>query len=403
MGPKFLTSGQRDVMVGLNILFLILTFTAVGGRLLSRRLIKQKLGADDWICVGALVLFVGMETLQILIADFSIGMGAFTVGRLKRNGGLRFGSQLTYGLVTTVAKLSILFLYKRVFNLRVRWFKIAWWMCFALSMANGFTLVIISLTSCAPHGPSNLWNHPQYCRFEIASPTAMGAINAVIDFALLVLPIRMTWTLQMSIKQKVAISSVFGLGLLGVVVSIARTISIANPSLFTYGILSFALWSAAECAVGIICACLPVMRPLFISITKALPSSTDWRSWSWSSRSRRSASDSEKTLTNNSSTGGLGKSVRSCDSLQKHGFGRVRTTVEAVKTRSPLPVYSPGSKQQRNNHIGNYAKLARDRGLERQYSERPDIGGKQGSKGTRASSQAHICSRCQGEIKGGWE
>ena len=41
----------------------------------------------------------------------------------------------------------------------------------------------------------------------------MGFLNAVIDLLILLLPIRMVWTLQMSPKRKVAVSAIFGLGL----------------------------------------------------------------------------------------------------------------------------------------------------------------------------------------------
>ena len=40
----------------------------------------------------------------------------------------------------------------------------------------------------------------------------MGFLNAAIDMLILLLPIRMVWTLQMSPKRKMAVSGIFALG-----------------------------------------------------------------------------------------------------------------------------------------------------------------------------------------------
>ena len=94
----------------------------------------------------------------------------------------------------------------------------------------------------------------------------MGGINAAIDASILILPIRMVWMLHMNLKQRLAICGVFALGLVGVAVSIARVVYLGTKG-FEGGALAFAIWSTAEMAVGLICACLPVMRPLW---TKAI-------------------------------------------------------------------------------------------------------------------------------------
>ena len=40
----------------------------------------------------------------------------------------------------------------------------------------------------------------------------MGFLNAILDTLILVLPIRMVWSLQMSFKQKLGVSAIFALG-----------------------------------------------------------------------------------------------------------------------------------------------------------------------------------------------
>ena len=212
--PVLMTSHDLSVIIGVTTMFIVLCLAVVAGRLLSRRMVKQKLGLDDWSAIAALLALIGLATEQYLLAVNAGGTGIPSIAKFHILGKLELGSQLTYNFVTNLAKLSILFLYKRVFNLRLMWFRISWWCCIALVAINFLILLTVNLAQCAPHSPSELWNNRTLCGgFNKTSAVAMGFINAAIDLAILILPIRMTWRLQMPKKQKLAISSVFGLGL----------------------------------------------------------------------------------------------------------------------------------------------------------------------------------------------
>ena len=204
---------DQSVIIGVTTMFVVLCLVVVAGRLLARRMVKQKLGLDDWTAFAAFVALIGLAIEQYLLAVNAGGTGIPTIARFHVLGKLELSSQLTYNFVTNLAKLSILFLYKRVFNLRLMWFRIAWWCCIALVAINFLILLTVNLSQCAPHPPSALWNNRELCGgFNKTSAVVMGFINAAIDLAILVLPIRMMWLLQMPKKQKIAISSVFGLG-----------------------------------------------------------------------------------------------------------------------------------------------------------------------------------------------
>lgn len=207
-------SNVQSVIIGLTTMLIVLCLAVVAGRLMSRRMVKQKLGVDDWTAVAALVLLIGLAIEQYLLAINAGGSGIPSVTKFHILGKLQLVSQLNYNFATNLAKLCILFLYKRVFNLRLKWFRIAWWCCIALVTINFLVLLIINLTPCVPHPPSALWNNRAQCSgFDVTSAVAMGFLNAAIDLTILILPLRMTWRLQMPKKQKIAISSVFGLGL----------------------------------------------------------------------------------------------------------------------------------------------------------------------------------------------
>jgi hypothetical protein len=121
--------------------------------------------------------------------------------------------------VTTAAKLSVLMLYWRIFSFRVRWFTIAWWFNTVLAILNGLTLLIVQLTECAPHPPSHASHHVGSCPQYPPTAKYMGFVNAASDLLILMLPIRMCWSLQLSRKRKLGVCAAFGLGLVYVLLS----------------------------------------------------------------------------------------------------------------------------------------------------------------------------------------
>ncbi|KAL2041467.1 hypothetical protein N7G274_005849 [Stereocaulon virgatum] len=115
---------------------------------------------------------------------------------------------------------------------------------------------------CGGRPLSTLLHSPPLCqgRGALAGVSATGFANAIIDTVIFVLPVRMVWSLQMSYGRKWAVSAMFSLGLIGVIISIARAVRTFYMSRFDS---AFIIWSTAEAAIALICACLPSLRPLF--------------------------------------------------------------------------------------------------------------------------------------------
>ena len=290
-------------------------------------------------------------------------------------------------------------------------------------------LFIIALTQCSPRPLSTAWTHPGTCIPNQTSAATMGAINALIDLTILLLPIRMVCTLQMSRKQKYLICSVFALGLIAVAVSIARAVYIATQG-FKSGAFAFVIWSTTEPAVGLICACLPVMRPLYTTGLRKFSSSWafSWtRSWT---RSRKSSlfpsSGYSKDLSN--ATTAVDKSIdktqvgepetswyshhpaKSSRGSSKHDTSNLSLSIskplppiypERRSSRS-LPHYasSPRSEQEewtsmppsypnspdsvgRQHHIGNYSHAMASQGM-RMEELRPAVQKEGGGWGLRS-------------------
>lgn len=129
---------------------------------------------------------------------------------------LVFASQVTYTFIMATARISLLFLYRRIFNLRLLWFRIAWWCCTAYVSLYCIVQFIGYVAQCRPRPTQNSPTDPNInlCGHRGLQVAVMGYNNAAIDLVILVLPIRMVWTLQMTRRQKVAVGGVFALGLM---------------------------------------------------------------------------------------------------------------------------------------------------------------------------------------------
>lgn len=139
-------------------------------------------------------------------------------------------------------------LYRRIFSLRIQWFRIAWWANMFFATSIGLVLLILGVTGCSPHPLSRAEIQKGSCKRDSSSAAVMGFMNAASDFSIFVLPIRICWSLRLSQKQRFGIIAVFGLCLMyvscftehscstrsfndyisTVAVSIARAIAIAT-------------------------------------------------------------------------------------------------------------------------------------------------------------------------------
>jgi hypothetical protein len=110
----------------------------------------------------------------------------------------------SYPISITASRLSLLFLLRRIFRMQVLWFRIGWWAISSLVVA----WLIMSLAFGSLHLAGRV---SLEFEFDYAIP-AVTFTNAIIDLFVLVLPLGMTYGLQMPMKQKAAVIGIFALG-----------------------------------------------------------------------------------------------------------------------------------------------------------------------------------------------
>ncbi|KAI4288782.1 MAG: hypothetical protein L6R35_001954 [Caloplaca aegaea] len=275
-GPNALDDSNRGpaLLAGSITLITAATF-AVTLRLVARRIKKVSWAADDHLAIVALAFAYAMFTSMIFCIKHGLGIKRPTniTAALETSKWL-YISEALFPVTTIATKLSILYLYKRIFSTFNRTFAWALYIIGALQAGWAVSGFFTTVFQCWPI--DILWRldgglysgHPAagHCIDLIAMLTGLAVINTLLNTALLVLPMPMIWNLHTSRKNKMALTLIFALACADISASIARTYltsrAITDPSTFLWEQAPAVILSFAEPCVGIICACLPVMRPL---------------------------------------------------------------------------------------------------------------------------------------------
>lgn len=201
-----------------------------------------------------------------------------------------------WSAANTLVKLSILHFYLTIFGLR-NVFRYATYIVVAFVLSFGVGLILQAFLICRPF--DKVWDPllPGTCGSSKASFLADGIVNIIIDLTMIILPMPLVWQLQMSQQRKIALTVVFGLGILYVIrsepsrsiilmtndrvctITIIRVVVAIQFDFddFTYDIAKVGIVTDLETCMGIIVACLPMFPPTFNRILHG-KKKLDWRS-----------------------------------------------------------------------------------------------------------------------------
>ncbi|KAJ5287208.1 Satratoxin biosynthesis SC1 cluster protein [Penicillium angulare] len=259
--PEVLASYRARAILGTIITFTITSTISVVLRLISKRINRAQLGREDYVVLVAQFLLYGMASAQIL--DVFMGYAGHHAAetepwRIVVSLKLLVAMQVFYASTLTLIKTSICLFYLRIFS-TVKRFQIICWAVI------GFIPLAFNWDQSIPGGK---------CANEPAAFIAVGVLDLASDVCVFALPIPMIWNLHAPMATRAALSSVFGLGLLTMVVSILRIVALVATDFadITYTEAYPLLWSFLEPAIGITVACGPLLGPL-VKKTRSFASS----------------------------------------------------------------------------------------------------------------------------------
>ncbi|CAI7663307.1 unnamed protein product [Penicillium manginii] len=262
-------------------------------RFVARYVSRAGFWWDDYTIAISLLLNWAMDALRwIQVLNFGLGKHNYQITdeTFHSFGKTFIGSQVLYFTTAVFTKMSLLLLYYRIFGV-VRGFRWALYASCFLVIAYFISCTIVSIKSCAP--VSKFWDPslPGYCIDEIAFFRWNGLANMLLDVLVLCLPYPMAWRLQTSVRQKLILTGIFFLGSFVCIVSVLRIVSFDFLSLedATYVSVNPSTWSSIEQSVGVICACLPTLRPLVRSLSGCSKNISEERDISTAVSSNRSS------------------------------------------------------------------------------------------------------------------
>ena len=281
-------------ILGLTIAFLVVVLIFLFLRIATRVWIVHQFWYDDaaiiMAVVRALKTLLALTLLNIKQLGTTIGAGldfvevSYGFGKHQQfltSHHLQEFNKYTYGeWIQTFAtlmwtKVSICLFLMRLPNSKALLLPLQYAVAFLLF--SNTILTVIWIMQCQPIHAA--WDNRGICMSREAKESvilAQAIISVVSDFAFAAFPILFLWRVQIDLKTKIGLWILMGLGFITGACCLVRTVLNGQsvPLDGTYdGIINW-LWRLFEVQIGIIAACIPTLRPLYLWLMKRVGGDT---------------------------------------------------------------------------------------------------------------------------------
>ncbi|KAF4628590.1 hypothetical protein G7Y89_g9560 [Cudoniella acicularis] len=269
MADQNISSGG---LIAVDVVLTALAMLAVGVRLRIRLSKGVGLGIDDILSVISLILFIVLVFIPTIIGAVDAGLGNHVpitpMGPMPPSyvfEAVQFVFIAFQVFPLCFIKLSILFLYRRIFQGKI--FDAVTKILIGFVIVWTITFFLAFLLQCVPVTIAEIPGTNNHCINLTPVTEAFGVSGTITDFMILLIPMPNVWKLRMTVRDKLAVSFIFGLGFIVVIASIIRcTVLFSLGAKISAGDFDYThydgvnlIWEITEACVGIICACLPVM------------------------------------------------------------------------------------------------------------------------------------------------
>ncbi|EFX01699.1 integral membrane protein [Grosmannia clavigera kw1407] len=264
---------RGESLARLAVIFICISGIIVVARLWTRYSSKS-LGPDDALIAGSLALAIVMTVTYNKEAKNGFGLHRDQVDWYHKMIAFKwfFAAQILYKIATCLTKMSICALYLRIFPSRR--FHYAVYTVMAVTIT--YTIIAVFLTIFACHPISKSWNKKLEgtCMSSRSIWYSTSIMIILTDFFIIVLPLHHIRSLKLPLVKKILLTALFGLGVFCILCTIIRMVTVSPRTTAADQIYYQATsnsWTFVEVNVGIICACLPILRlPLSKSLRQIL-------------------------------------------------------------------------------------------------------------------------------------
>ncbi|KAH8773849.1 hypothetical protein F5883DRAFT_28491 [Diaporthe sp. PMI_573] len=265
----------QQALIAVPLTFLILATGIVPLRIYARRLKNLSLGADDFLCIAALVLaFANQAAIIVLVVAAGAGLAPMEVmstpGAMQVYFKTLVADYLIWQAAVCCIQCSIIFFYLRLFGRSLLFRNVCYGML-GLCVAWWISSLVVVFAACNPVYLA--WNPmlPGTCIDTEKSCTGLGIAHVIFDFFILSLPLPVIWNLQMKRSNKIVVSSILLVAVFATVCSILRmaciiTLIDGDPTQVDTQWMAL-LFQNSEVPIAIICTCVPTLSPVWQAIT----------------------------------------------------------------------------------------------------------------------------------------
>ncbi|KAK4231831.1 hypothetical protein QBC38DRAFT_464691 [Podospora fimiseda] len=253
-----------------------LTMTILSGIFVALRFVARgratvKVWWDDFCTLASLSGLIALTVIIMKLYDMGMGTDFWTIPQSNIDKIFQFWyvALFLYGITRTLSRISILLFYFRIFE-RTPGHKLRVGILIFDVVTCG-ALILLTLFPCTPI--SVFWTRwdgvrTGKCVDFKKEVLGIGIKDIFVDVIIITLPLPYIASLNLDRKKKILSMLLFSFGLCVIGTGIAKLtvvdkfVNSRNP---TVDMLDLALISVLELDLGIICACLPSIKPLLTS------------------------------------------------------------------------------------------------------------------------------------------
>ncbi|KAJ5544983.1 hypothetical protein N7535_006629 [Penicillium sp. DV-2018c] len=263
MSVDYTTNALNKINLVTQALCLPIITLFVALRFYARFRFKQSLGVEDVACIIAWLLFMGYCGIGIVVGKHG---GGYPFEDLSTREQIQFKkfcyiATILYCPMALFVKIALLSILTRIFKPFKS--KVLFIYIFLGCLCCYYIVaLIVKIRICGPIPKYWLGDAVEgSCLDQDAALIADSVISVVSDLIILILPLPLTWSLQMSRNKKLRVIGLLGAGGLATGFSVYRLVLVLKGSTDpSYMFMCVILSGNAEGGVGLICACLPVLN-----------------------------------------------------------------------------------------------------------------------------------------------
>ncbi|OBT70798.1 hypothetical protein VF21_10385 [Pseudogymnoascus sp. 05NY08] len=284
-------SDRSTTVLVATIVTLCIATVFVFGRLISRAGIVKHMTFDDYLIIIGWILSFAVSFVVTFATTKGLGKPDAEIKvewmlPLKK---CVYAFSVLYNPALVATKSSLLVFYLRLSRVTNKLFRIITYATFILVNLGGLVLILLNVFQCRPVSRTfNTGDNPAVCISIITLYLTSAPITIVTDIIILVLPIPILTGMHMPGRQKNILVFTFALGIFVMIVDVIRiyflqralehvlsmngspalSVGLEDEKDFAYIVSYSLMWSAVEVNVGIVCACIPTLKPV---VKKILP------------------------------------------------------------------------------------------------------------------------------------